>query len=510
VTENHYYLSFGLITHNEQVSRGTEIIIYVKDENWNASSIPDDSLTIEADALSTNCGVDLNSRFDVGNNSNWSTAHSIPVCLLYELEDIIFPENQEDWDVEVLDDTTAKKGSNIYEIVWFYAVAWNCWKASKDAEYSVVKPTENLCSAWAPSEVTLWTNTNGSLYWQWTCMWSPEKTCTIWIPSAVFDYCNQGSTLTVDYSPYYGWNVLYPYGVIMGGSSHTEQMYNCTSKPCTISNSNVSEIKSLKYNGTTLEWYPVYEVKNGVTLVKGNYDSSLCSSCTPKTCATYGYSSSSAWYCVNTRSGLSDGCWGTLTCYSNGCDANSFWWYACVATSQLSTACNNAGGISDVQEMQDWYRCVSCKWASSQCQSKWCYDSDAECNAAIGHHGAGTECYTDDRDCYCSNIVNIETNVMAVANTNYSSFTEACWIRLKIWWSTYFPSNNVECINIGDAARPRFENIPRSVIENAGNIAYMTNHSQNPCTPQNGNHTIGQIQWSEAEIVTLWYCPASQ
>jgi hypothetical protein len=331
---------------------------------------------IEADALSTNCGVDLNPRFDVGNNSNWSTADSIPVCLLYELEDIIFPENQEDWDVEVLDDTTAKKGSNIYEIVWFYAVAWNCWKASKDAEYSVVKPTENLCSAWAPSEVTLWTNTNGSLYWQWTCMWSPEKTCTIWIPSAVFDYCNQGSTLTVDYSPYYGWNVLYPYGVIMGGSSHTEQMYNCTSKPCTISNSNVSEITSLKYNGTTLEWYPVYEVKNGVTLVKGNYDSSLCSSCTPKTCATYGYSSSISDYCYSiVPTKFDDWCGGQLTCYKNWCAAHWYIWYACVARSELPPtwpACNNAGGMKDVQSVEnDWYACIMCNGVSCQWELKF-------------------------------------------------------------------------------------------------------------------------------------------
>ena len=93
-------------------------------------------------------------------------------------------------------------------------------------------------------------------------------------------------------------------------------------------------------------------------------------SCTPKTCSDYdGYSSAIEWYCVNTRS-LSDGCWWTLTCYKNWCGANWFEWYACVTPSEVNTACVDAGDLRDVQEMQDWYRCISCNNVI-KCPARW-------------------------------------------------------------------------------------------------------------------------------------------
>ena len=158
-------------------------------------------------------------------------------------------------------------------------VAWSCWSATD--EVSTTQPTSNLCNAWTASDVEVQQNSNGSLYWKWTCKGSSNATCTARIPTAVFNWCYNNWTLVVDYDTY-NWGSLSPSGITLHDSSYTVN-YSCTSGPCSISTNNVTEINSISYGSTKIGlWY----VKDWVALNPGNDDSSLCSS-SSSSCSDY-------------------------------------------------------------------------------------------------------------------------------------------------------------------------------------------------------------------------------
>ena len=199
--------------------------------------------------------------------------------------------------------------------------------------------------------------------------------------------------------------------------------------------------------------------------------------CTPKTCRDYdGYSSSSQWYCVNTRS-LSDGCWWTLTCYKNWCQANWYGWYACIAWTQIPNACNDAWGKKDVQNMQDWYACVSCNGVTNSCE--WPYVSNiSECyhnGTQYDHVGPFNWCYL----CICPS---------CALKTDSSEYASVVASTCSAWW--HVVNNPLKLLPQNSETAPTY-------------CAWCDDCSQQTCPDWYGTNIRSCPEWYTLQ--TNWY-----
>lgn len=328
--------------------------------------------------LSTNGSDFSRDEINVWDASNNSVVDTIPSLLWYKLDDISFSSSN-DGEVEIDDsEFVARIWNNIYEIVWFVGEAWQCGKATD--EDTITMPATLLCSAWIAWEV-LPILKNNKFYWSRKCFGTTDKSCETGIPTAEFNWCNDTSYnyMVVKYSLYntnFEWSMNFDSNGVVIGDSRTEETL-WSANPQTIYSPDITEINSIKYGSNKLpNWSDTY-IKNGYAMLAGNYDSSLCTSvCTPRECGDVdsNYQLSPSEYCYSIVH-PDDWCWGELTCYINGCAANWYEWYACVAVSELPptwSACNNAGGLEDVQTVtNDWYRCIMCKGWSCEWELKF-------------------------------------------------------------------------------------------------------------------------------------------
>ena len=198
---------------------------------------------------------------------------------------------------------------------------WSCtaycaasWACSKSAAWTTCY-SYNRCSS---SKITSTCQSN----WTWST--------TPWAYSSSYAGCNSCSWCPTGTVAHWGKCTTYNYQSVACWSS-------CSTKTSTCSD--WSRSPSLWYSNCTV-WSCCY------------------------TCADYWLASSPSWTCYS-RSSKSDNCGGTLTCYTNWCDAIWYNWYTC--SSSASYSCPSGTMLTDIK-WTNWGYCIQCTVA---CQPTW-------------------------------------------------------------------------------------------------------------------------------------------